>query len=99
MRTRPHLPSLTGLRWFAALAVFFHHSAFAWNWNQTVTAGYSELARPGSTGVTFFYMLSGFVLAWSPPDRDTPRPFYRRRFARIAPAYWVATLIAIVVYV
>jgi peptidoglycan/LPS O-acetylase OafA/YrhL len=44
----------------------------------------------GRSGVTFFFVLSGFVLAWSARPSDDARGFYRRRFARIYPAYVVA---------
>jgi peptidoglycan/LPS O-acetylase OafA/YrhL len=44
-----------------------------------------KLFNPGVTGVMFFFVLSGFVLSWSHRDGDTPRSFYRRRFARIYP--------------
>lgn len=55
----------------------------------------SHVATQGITGVSFFFILSGFVLAWSHRPDDTPRRFYRRRFARIVPAYWVACLLGV----
>ena len=53
----------------------------------------------GRSGVTFFFILSGFVLAWSSRVDDRPLNFYRRRFARIYPAYLVALLFAAVLWV
>jgi peptidoglycan/LPS O-acetylase OafA/YrhL len=44
------------------------------------------------TGVSFFFILSGFLLAWTARDRDTKLKFWQRRFARIYPAYAVAWL-------
>jgi peptidoglycan/LPS O-acetylase OafA/YrhL len=89
----PRVESLTGLRWFAAFFVFVHHianlapirSLTAWSWL-------------GVTGVTFFFVLSGFVLTWSWFPRDTPRRFYWRRFARIYPLHLITTLIAVPVF-
>jgi peptidoglycan/LPS O-acetylase OafA/YrhL len=46
----------------------------------------------GFTGVGFFFVLSGFVLAWSARDGDRPRSFLRRRFFKIVPNYLVAWL-------
>jgi peptidoglycan/LPS O-acetylase OafA/YrhL len=80
---RSVLPRLTALRWYAAVFVFLYH------------AGTVELWRPlrifnfGTLGVTFFFVLSGFVLAWSTAPDLAPRTFYRRRFARIYPSYLV----------
>jgi peptidoglycan/LPS O-acetylase OafA/YrhL len=80
---RSVLPRLTALRWYAAVFVFLYH------------AGTVELWRPlrifnfGTLGVTFFFVLSGFVLAWSTSPDLPPTTFYRRRFARIYPSYLV----------
>ena len=86
------LESLTGLRFFAAFTVFGIHSLYygdgAWG---------EGLFAAGMTGVSFFYVVSGFVLAWTARADDTPVQFYRRRFARIYPAYVAAWLVSLVV--
>lgn len=99
--SRPaRLDALTGLRWWAAFAVFVHHVG------QLVVLP-PTLARTltlGTHGVTFFFVLSGFVLTWSsgqavpgfaPPDART---FWWRRVARIYPAHLVALLLALPVF-
>ncbi|PFG37521.1 peptidoglycan/LPS O-acetylase OafA/YrhL [Flavimobilis soli] len=99
--SRPvRLDALTGLRWWAAFAVFAHHVG------QLVVLP-PEIARPlmvGTHGVTFFFVLSGFVLTWSsgravpgfvPPDAPT---FWWRRVARIYPAHLVALALALPVF-
>ena len=84
----PRLPSLTGLRWWAALIVVFHHSIEGF-----VGAGYVKvrhfqtMASGGYLGVTLFFVLSGFVLTWAWNDRESKLSFYVRRFARIYPLY------------
>jgi len=83
---RGRLDSLTGLRALAALIVFAHHLPYP----GVGARAWDLLTRQGAVGVTFFFVLSGFVLTWSRRDRDTPRPFYRRRFARIYPSLFVA---------
>lgn len=89
----PRLDSLTGLRFFAAFLVLIHHfTNFAqlpliWRW-----AGF------GTTGVSFFFVLSGFVLTWSFVPTDTSPRFYWRRFARVWPLHFVTTLLAIPVF-
>ena len=89
----PRLDSLTGLRFFAAFLVVMHHfTNFAqlpliWHW-----AGF------GTTGVSFFFVLSGFVLTWSFVPGDTAPRFYWRRFARVWPLHLVTTLLAVPVF-
>lgn len=83
---RARLNSLTGLRFFAAVAVFLHHATAY----QASPAWAGFITNAGDTGVSFFFILSGFVLAWSARDNDTVGRFYQRRAARILPLYWLA---------
>ena len=90
--TRTRLDSLTGLRFFAAFLVFgFHAGAYGLD-----RLSFDPLGK-GNTGVSFFYIVSGFVLAWSLRSGDTHRAFWQRRFARIYPAYAVAWLSAVAI--
>src|SRR6202012_2745334 len=58
------LPALTGLRCFAALnIVFFHFSNPKW------FGPFAPIVDNGFTSVSFFLMLSGFVLAYNYSDR------------------------------
>lgn len=90
----PRLDSLTGLRFPAALAVFAFHAALHAAPGSIHDVA-SAVAGRGYVGVSFFFVLSGFVLTWSHGDADTPRAFYRRRFARIAPVYWLCLAAAV----
>ncbi|GAB4082263.1 acyltransferase [Modestobacter muralis] len=92
----PRLNSLTGLRAVAAFGVFLTHANENFFSGAQADRVVEVLFNPGFTGVSFFFVLSGFVLTWSHQPGDTPRAFYRRRFARVAPAYWVALLAGIV---
>lgn len=88
---RTRLDSLTGLRFAAALAVFGHHITLLLG--QTWFRHVDDLLRVGPTGVSFFFVLSGFVLLWSRRADDRPAAFLRRRWARIWPAHaatWIA---------
>jgi len=88
----PQLNSLTGLRFLAAYMVLLQHiQNFA---VIPVLAPYTL----GAAGVSFFFVLSGFVLTWSFFPGDNARRFYWRRFARIWPLHVTATLIAIPVF-
>ena len=88
------LDSLTGLRWWAAFAVFcYHMMSFA------PVPGLGAVARFGNHGVAFFFLLSGFVLTWSAGISGTAvANFYWRRLARIYPAHVLALLVAIPVF-
>ena len=96
------LATLTSLRFFAAFAVFAHH--FTGTGGRTGT-GRAPLIFPesqlGGNGVTFFFVLSGFVLTWAFRPREHPMSFYWRRVGRIWPAHLVATLLflAVIVYI
>lgn len=85
------LDSLTGLRFVAALLVFASHSIASFEFTPVAEA-IDPYLEPGAAGVSFFFILSGFVLTWTHRPGDRVGPFYRRRFARIAPAYWVAVI-------
>lgn len=88
-REESRLPALTGLRWYAALLVFLLHvSIAAPDW---VAAG---LFGWGGSGVSFFFILSGFVLAWGHRP-GAPRTFWWRRFARVWPAHFVTFLVSL----
>lgn len=86
--------ALTGLRWWAAFMVFaFHLEVFA-----PLPGVTSAIFGQGFMGVTFFFVLSGFVLTWSASPRVSQSTFYWRRFARIYPSHFVALIFAIPVF-
>jgi peptidoglycan/LPS O-acetylase OafA/YrhL len=59
----------------------------------------SRAGSPREWSVSLFYLLSGFVMAWVDRPTDTAWLFYRRRFARIYPAYFVAVTAAVTIAV
>lgn len=92
---RDGLPSLTSLRFFAALFVVLYHLVR----QVGQVTDLSMLAWFGRSGVTFFFVLSGLVLAWTYADAmPRLRVFWWRRFARIWPLHVVATLLSVGVY-
>lgn len=88
------LDAITGLRWWAAFAVFLFHVR-----NIVPLPGpVADIAGFGHLGVTFFFVLSGFVLTWSWQPHVDKRTFYWRRFSRIYPLSLVTLIIAIPVF-
>jgi peptidoglycan/LPS O-acetylase OafA/YrhL len=92
-----HLPSLTGLRFAAALAVFGFHIGVQGLFAHS-QAGHllNLLFKHGATGVNFFFVLSGFVLTWSARPDDTAGGIWRRRLAKIMPNHIATWLIAFI---
>lgn len=85
------LPALTALRFFAAAyVVAFHYTPYYFP-----NTGGSSVIALGYSGVTFFFLLSGFILAYNYKDADFAEPqrralFYRARLARVYPVYLLA---------
>nr|HEV7954715.1 acyltransferase [Candidatus Acidoferrales bacterium] len=89
---RPRLPGLTSLRFFAAfLVVLFHLQSMQ------ITLGpvwFRELSSIGYVGVSFFFVLSGFILVYTCQGKSVNvMKFWRTRFARIYPAYVFSLLL------
>nr|WP_311447742.1 acyltransferase [uncultured Porphyromonas sp.] len=81
--TKPHYPILDGLRGIAALVVVWYHifEAFA-------TSRLDQIINHGYLAVDFFFMLSGFVLAYAYDDRwgkMSAGAFLKRRLIRLHP--------------
>lgn len=92
-RTRRRLDSLTRARFFAALGVVLFHACIDFHARGT---WYGRLSEFGFVGVSFFFVLSGFVLTWSSRPEEKPSRFYWHRFARIWPIYaltWFAAVL------
>jgi peptidoglycan/LPS O-acetylase OafA/YrhL len=90
------LGSLTGLRFLAAMAVVFRHFSALGAFSLII----QRVVSHGFVAVSFFFVLSGFVLTYSYSDgegafRGTLKAFYWSRLARIYPAYLLATVASI----
>nr|WP_141209365.1 acyltransferase [Streptomyces griseorubiginosus] len=108
IHTRKPLPSLTGVRFFPALLVFFIHALqpigpvdptgpvnpFA---DQDLAQGLVKFFLPaGYLGVSFFFVLSGFVITWSVKPGERVTAYWRRRIVKVFPNHvvmWAAAMI------
>jgi len=100
-RERRHrLPSLTALRFFAALCVFIYHASSMLIFRSiAVRDDYAFVVQNiGYLGVSFFFVLSGFILTWNARPGEPRRSFIRRRLARIYPSHLVMLLVALALF-
>ncbi|UCN13634.1 acyltransferase family protein [Cellulomonas iranensis] len=89
----PHgrLDALTGLRFLAALVVVVFHlslNRFFLDAPALVDPLQGVLRNGGWLGVTFFFVLSGFVLTWSARPGDTPGGSCGAASPRSCPTTW-----------
>ena len=105
MPAKSELKALTGVRFIAAFYVFVFHIdlhtplTFLPDWIQVVV-------HQGALGVNFFFVLSGFLLAYShlqdfAESNKMTTGYYRwflfKRFSRIYPVYFAGLLLSLVV--
>lgn len=91
VRTDSRVPVLDLLRLASVVAVILYHYGF---WGPTTTDGVSQVALPalasvgqyGFLGVSVFFAISGFVIAYSAEGRSSVG-FIIARFSRIYPTF------------
>lgn len=96
MERSRYIPALTSLRFYAAVLVFLFHYVPR---DPAAESMLLNVLNHGYAGVSFFFVLSGFILAfnymgtnWSEAGRW--RKYLLRRFTRIYPALAVSTLLS-----
>lgn len=89
---RTRITSLTGLRWFAALAVYLSHTLIS----DQIPQPLQRLVDNGYAGVTIFFVLSGFILTVTylnvlqgPKIQIKIWNYFVARCARIFPVYFM----------
>jgi peptidoglycan/LPS O-acetylase OafA/YrhL len=94
-----HLPALDGLRGLAIVLVFLVHYGGGAKSSFFPLRIAGLAVQAGWTGVTLFFILSGFLISgilWDARDQLHPwRNFYMRRVLRIFPLYYAALLIVV----
>ncbi|GGL10558.1 acyltransferase [Sphaerisporangium melleum] len=107
---RAALPSLTGLRFAAAMLVFLFHITLSNSpvppnaaINPFMDEGLADglewlFSKAGYMGVSFFFVLSGFVLTWSAKPGEPMRTFWRRRALKIFPNHLVTFAASMILF-
>lgn len=94
---KPTLPALTGLRFVAALSVvFFHYQFLVPGFAKRITPG-ANIVHSGFVGVSLFFVLSGFILAYTYLSPGVGMigsldAFWQARVARVYPVYLFALI-------
>ncbi|TDV34709.1 peptidoglycan/LPS O-acetylase OafA/YrhL [Paraburkholderia caballeronis] len=86
------LPSLTAARGVAALMVATFHASLVW------PSALEPIASLGWLGVSFFFILSGFVLTWSFSDERPYSEFMAHRIARIFPVHLLCLAVVLCLF-
>lgn len=98
--TNSHLATLDLLRVIAALAVVAFHYVFRGATGENAAAGMSEIgpsiAIYGYLGVNLFFLISGFVIAWSAEGRNWT-DFAIARVARLYPGFVICMSLTFIV--
>jgi peptidoglycan/LPS O-acetylase OafA/YrhL len=92
LQSKNHYPILDGLRGVASVLVIMFHVL------ETFTGGnkFVQIINHGYLAVDFFFLLSGFVVAYAYDDRwgkMTQWDFYKRRLVRLQPMVIMGSLI------
>nr|WP_284711730.1 acyltransferase [Streptomyces rhizosphaericus] len=88
------LPSLTGMRFVAAFAVMISHLVSQITGRFAPDPPFRVITTLGPVGVTFFFVLSGFILTWVADPNDTAWLFWRRRLVKLYPNHLVTFVAA-----
>lgn len=87
---RPTWVSIQYLRAVAALLVVLHHARNPEPWLFNPLARFSH----GQAGVDIFFVISGFIMYAAARDESASQ-FVYRRVVRVAPLYWLATIVSL----
>ncbi len=101
LKSARHLPALDGVRGLAVLIVVAYHTGGGAQSSNIFLHSIGATLKAGWSGVTLFFLLSGFLITgilWDSKGAEHWwRNFYMRRLLRISPLYYGSLLLVLVV--
>ncbi len=99
MERRPALPALTGIRTLLALTILlFHFTPSGLRWEAHPWVSLYPLVDIGYVFVSFFFLISGFILSYNYGNRPVPlnaMDFWMARMSRLYPVYLLTMVVSI----
>jgi peptidoglycan/LPS O-acetylase OafA/YrhL len=99
MERRPALPALTGIRTLLALTILlFHFTPAGLRWAAHPWVSLYPIVDIGYVFVSFFFLISGFILSYNYGGRPQPLnavDFWMARLSRLYPVYLLTMLVSI----
>jgi peptidoglycan/LPS O-acetylase OafA/YrhL len=96
---KPALPALTGLRSLLAVTIIlFHFTPSGLTWARHPSITLYPLVDIGYGFVSFFFLISGYILAYNYAGRKQPMnamDFWVARFSRLYPVYALTMVVSI----
>jgi len=96
---RPPMPGLTGIRTCLALTILlFHFTPSGLRWEAHPWLSIYPIVDIGYVFVSFFFLISGFILAYNYSFRDkpvNPVDFWMARLSRLYPIYLLTMVVSI----
>jgi peptidoglycan/LPS O-acetylase OafA/YrhL len=96
---RQRINALQGLRAYAAISVMIGHGILEFHATKAQPMPFNEF--PLIAGVDIFFVLSGFVMYYTSAEHfghpGMATAFWRKRFIRLVPLYWIFTSLMVAV--
>lgn len=86
---------IDGFRTLSILSVMLYHYFYRWNDSIHPYLG-ADLFHQGFMGVSFFFIISGFVICYTLENTTNFALFWQKRFIRLFPSMFIASLLTFI---
>ncbi|MBF4517577.1 acyltransferase [Flavobacterium sp. ANB] len=91
-KTDKRISVLDGFRAIAIISVLLYHYFYRWNDVEYPYFG-GDYFHYGFKGVSFFFIISGFVICYSLESTQSFFAFWKKRFIRLFPSMFIASIL------